>query len=291
MVDVIPVVEAAPDPSFADLRKMIESDVEDTPVVVTPAAVVAKPAAETVPVSVPEKQQEPEEAVTVGVQKRFDRLTREKHDALRRAEVAEAKLQVTPQAAEPAKPTTVAATPTTPAGKPDPVKYTDWDTYQEALTNWQMDQRDLARAETQRQEAAKATDAGLKTSWVESETAAKGAHADYDDVMAAVGHIQVPMHLQRAILESDDKAELAYALAKSPADVERISKLPAGKALVELGKFAAKLTAPVITAPITQTALPKPPATVGGGAAPVPVDLEKCDFRTFKREFKKLTAE
>lgn len=284
----VPVVEA--ELSFADLRKMMESDFAETPVVETPAAAAEEPVAKTAPATEPEKKQEPEakseEAIPAGVQKRIDKAIAKQREAERRADAAEARLSQQPQAAEPAKPTTETVKPT---GKPDATKFTDWDAYQEALIDWKADQRDQARAEAQQKQATEQRGKELTASWAESESDAKEAHPDYADVMKGVDHIKVPQHLQLAILESDDKAELAYALAKSPADVERISKLPAAKALVELGRFAAKLEAKAAPTPKpVAAALPKPPAVVGGASAAAPaIDLDTCDFTAFKKEFGK----
>jgi hypothetical protein len=282
------------DLSMAELRKMAAHDFEPVetpaePVVETPAAAAEKPAAETVPVAEPEKTEEThveEPAVPAGVQKRIDKAVAKQREAERK--LAEAEARLSNQGTAPAKPTETVQ----PAaeGKPDPAKFTDWDTYQEALIDWKADQRERTRAQADEQRQAQEQVRTLTQSWQTSETAAKTAHADYEDRMAEVNHIPVPPAIQRAILISDDQAELAYELAKVPAELERIVGLPIEKAILEIGKFAGRMAAKTESPkPKTSAApLPKPPASVGGSGAAAPaIDLDKCDMRTFKREVRK----
>jgi hypothetical protein len=319
-VVVPPTSSAVVEPTMADLRKWAETDFEgDMP---APPAAETKPAetAETPappatpagetkpPASEPGKPQEPAEGTTPeeeddktpippGVQKRIDKAVRKQREAERRLEAVEARLQQI-QAPPPAQPTAQpAAEPAKPADTPpDPKNYTDWDKYQQDLTNYTIDQREKAKQAEQAQRAAQERSQALTESWNSSVEAARAKHADYDDVMDTVKDLaqKLPPEMHRAVIESEgdvSKAELAYALAKNRPELERISKLPPHRLAFELGAFVAKLQAP--PAPKTETAppappLPKPPKSVGGsGSAATEVDLEKTDMRTFKREIKK----
>jgi hypothetical protein len=114
----------------------------------TPAA--GDEPAQPAPASEPVVNQEEDKGK--GVQKRIDALTREKHDALRRADEAERKLAES-QGSRPATENAQTAKPAD-EGKP---KLEDCETieeFQEKLTDWKLDQRDKARAaETQKQQA------------------------------------------------------------------------------------------------------------------------------------------
>jgi len=306
---------------MADLRKWAETDFEgDMPV--SPAAEPkpaettetpappATPEGETKPpASEPGKPQEPAEGTTPteedddktpvppGVQKRIDKAVRRQREAERRLEAVEARLQQL-QAPPPAQPTAQPATePAKPADQPpDPKNYTDWDKYQQDLTNYTIDQREKKRANEEAARFTQERNQALAQSWNSSVETARAKHADYDDVMDTVKDLaqRLPAEMHRAVIESEgdiSKAELAYALAKNRPELERLSKLPAHRLAFELGAFVAKLQAP--PAPKTETPapappLPKPPKSVGGsGSAATEIDLDKTDMRTFKREIKK----
>jgi hypothetical protein len=289
--------EAGPtDLSMADLRKMAENNFEPVeakpvePKVEAPAAAAEKPAAETTQPASEPVTQETHEPVPAGVQKRIDKAIAKQREAERKLAEAEAKLSA--QGTAPAKTNTETVQPKA-EGKPDPTKFTDWDAYQEALIDWKADQRDRTRAQEAQQRQQQEHVKTMTESWHASEATAKQAHPDYVDRMAEVNHIQVPPALQRAILLSDHKAELAYALATAPAELERIVALPPERAILELGMFAGKMAASKTESPKPKTSaaapLPKPPASVGGSGAAAPaVNLDTCDMRTFKREARKL---
>jgi len=278
----------APEMSFAQLRKAMGPDAPEAPAVEpeAPAAKVEKPEAKTAQDPEPVSQEAKEEPVSPGVQKRIDKAVKAQREAERKTAELEARLQTT-QAAEPAQKQPPAAQQPTTA-KPESKDFKTWEEYEEAFVDWKADQRDAARAATTRQQAEAADAQTMTSAWSESEAKAQEAHSDYAETMAGVSQVPVPQHLHVAILKSPQKAELAYALAKSPADVKRIFGLPPHESLMALGEFAAKLTpTKVQAAPATQTALPKPPASLGGSSAPEAVDLDKCDMKTFKREFQK----
>lgn len=212
------------------------------------------PRAETEPESDPEEQQEQTDSEDKpkgkGLQKRFDKLTKKIHEL-------EAKLAEKPASgkADVVNPESAK----TPEGKPVAPKledFADWNEYKSAeneyldkLTDWKIDQREKAsKAKAQQDETA--------DQWSKRTAQAKATLKDFDEVMQDAD-IPISPAMQQAIVESELGPQLAYHLAKNPADAERIAKLSPIAAARELGKLEASLTAE--SAPKPQPKLSRAP--------------------------------
>ena len=83
---------------------------------------------------------------------------------------------------------------------------------------------------------------------------------DYQEVVSSPALPSLPQvnpPLFAALMEHEQMPELTYYLGKNPAEAHRIAALPPGRAILEMGKIAAKL-------PAAQTSnAPAPPAKVG----------------------------
>lgn len=221
---------------------------EETP----PAAAAEKPPAKTEPDSETGDSQETgdekeegddDEGAPAGKsrggsrQRRIDKLTRE-IEALKRqiAEPSSVKPQDKPS--QPAQPAT--------AAKPKLEDFQTLEAYQEALTDWKLDERDRLQKE---QQARTDTENALRqeqTEWTKKERAARKAHSDYDDLMETV---QIPagpgvLAARQAMLEDPNGAELLYHLAKHPKELERIAALPPASAVMAIGRLSAAFEAP-----------------------------------------------
>jgi len=179
-------------------------------------------------------------------QRRIDRLT---------AEIDLLKAQLA-AAHQPAKPATEPKQ-APPPGKPVLENFETLEAYQEALTDWKLDQREAQRA-------AQSAEQKLQTEWSKSEKASRAAHADYDDVVQSVKAPEGPgvIAARQAMLEDEAGAEILYHLAKHPDELRRIAALNPVSAVREIGKLAATLT-PSSTAngngKPKVSAAPKPP--------------------------------
>lgn len=202
-----------------------------------------------------------------GFQRRIDKLTAKIHEL-------EGKLApvAAPPKAEEAK----------PEGKPVLDKFDSYDAYIEALTDWKVEQHEKTRRDSEVKAKAEAEVRTKVTAWEQSQTAAREKHDDYDDAVEAVSHIKVPPTVQRAIVESDSKAELAYHLAKNPGELERIVALEPLKAAIELGKLEAKLTQPAEPKPKASSA-PKPPKPVTPVGTPVRTIYDTDDYMAYRK--------
>jgi hypothetical protein len=309
--------ETVTEPSIGDLRAMLggtEPEAQPAAETETPAPAASETNAdgEPEPASEPDSNSgaergpdgkfkaaaEPEDSP--GVKKRIGKLLAEKRAAEDRAAALEAQLKAQP-GSQPAKETAQpAAAPQSPpvSNKPKPQEkdFETYAAYNEALVDWKFDQQRAADATKAAADRAAEQEAALGRAWNERVDKVTAIHPDYLQVMAGEAQeLDISPAMNRAIFTMERGPEVAYFLAKHPEDCIRIAKLDPLQAAAELGAIRAGLTKPAAPAAAGTPAakLPKPAASVGGGAAPYVVDLNdpKLDTKTFKREFfKRLKA-
>lgn len=241
----------------------------------------------TAPDSGPEKKEEPkaeDEPVPPGVQKRIDKAVAKQREAERRAAEAEQRLQAL-QGSRPAEknaqPAAAAETGTTDA-EPDPDKFDKYEDYIKALTKWSLEQTrkaeakqaDDTRAAGERQQALEA--------WGQRVEAAKAEYADFDEVIESVD-IPLPAPLIEALMDSEHGARIGYQLAKTPAELERISKLSPLAMIREVGKLETRFTTQKAPEPKPKPSAPEPITPVKGGKAPVAGDDDSLSYDEWER--------
>lgn len=207
------------------------------------------------------------------VQERIDELTRKAGEKEREAAywrgVAEA---AKPKDAEPAK----------ADGKPKAEDFTSYDEYVDALTDWKVDQKLQTRD-------AKAEGAKRAETWTQRAEAAKATIPDLDSVLA---QSVAPMSqaMAEVLRDAEHGPELAYHLAKNPAESERIARLSPMAAARELGKLEASLTtptqAPAPPAPKRVTNAPAPPTPIGSGRSTEgsPGNMSMPEYREYRKK-------
>jgi len=209
-------------------------------------------------------------------QRRIDRLTRE-NEELKRLIAGQ---PVAPQdkPSEPAKPAA--------AGKPKLEDFKTLEEYQEALTDWKLDERERLQKEAQARTAQEEAVRTEQQNWDAKQKAARKAHADYDDLIDTVTIPAGPgvLAARQAMLEDEHGAELLYHLAKNPKELERIAGLSPASAVLAIGKLSATFDKPPVPENgkprITGAPKPPPPSGRAGKTAsddPNDPDLQK-DF-------------
>lgn len=193
-----------------------------------------------------------------GFQKRIDKLTRKNSDLERELEYLKREVHGrTPVKDEaPAK-----ATENAP-------KEDDFNThadYLKALARHEV-QEEISRAEAKKRELDMKTEFQSRVeNYAKKEESFKAKHEDYEDVMDDVSDVALSVTVRDVILSSENGPELAYELAKNRDELERICKLPAIQAAVEIGLFKASLNK---SAPeVKKTKAPRPIEPVGKSAA------------------------
>ena len=205
-------------------------------------------------------------------QRRIDRLTRE-NEELKRQIAGKAQPQDKPS--EPAAP-----------GKPKLEDFQTLEQYQEALTDWKLDQREQQRKDAEARTAAEEAVRKEQETWAKREKAARKAHDDYDDLMETV---QIPagpgvLAARQAMLEDEHGAEMLYYLAKHPAELERIAGLSPASAILAIGKLSASLTPATENGKPRITGAPKPPPPSG---RPTRTVSDSVDDPAVQNDFKR----
>jgi hypothetical protein len=214
------------------------------------------------------------------VQQRIDKATREKHEALRRAEAAEARAAEL----ERQQPAPVPQAPPSEDGEPNPADYVYGETDAAFVADMAahratraLEQRLATQAAQQREMAARQQFAGLRDSF-----AAKVTEAD-TGALTLLNDASLPISFEMAetIFESDGGLAVANHLGANPAEARRIRDLPPHKQGYEIARLAARLnTAP--PTPKTVTDAPQPPPTARGQGGKFTVDPATNDFAAFE---------
>lgn len=132
------------------------------------------------------------------------------------------------------------------AEKPKPEDFQTWDDYNEALTDWKVDQKLAKRDEDSR--TAEKTENFKKSQKTKAERYEQGVaevkemdgYEDFDEVIEDYdGPLTIGM--QQALLDSEIGPQVAYYLAKNPKEAEKLSKM----SLIELNKAIGRIEAKI----------------------------------------------
>jgi hypothetical protein len=137
----------------------------------------------------------------------------------------------------------------------------------------------LAERDAQQQQAAQQAEFQRRAAEV------RAAHPDFDEVVLAADAPVSPA-LQEALLTSDSGPAIMYQLAKSPAELARLSALPPLAAAREIGRLEAKLASST-SAPKPKSAArpPAPPTSVNGSASSTR-SLDDLPLSEYKRAYR-----
>lgn len=156
--------------------------------------------------------------------------------------------------------------------RPSPRQGETTEAYLDRLTDWKLEQRDR-RAEAGRQQEQQRTLA-QKTDTIYAE-AEKLPGFDRD----AFDELPLTRSIVEALVDSDVSARLMAFMASNPAEVERISKLPAARQAAEVGKLEARLPA---TPKTSKTPAPIGDPTARGSTTTVPSDPGKMTHEQYR---------
>jgi hypothetical protein len=198
------------------------------------------------------------------VQRRFDQLTWQKHDADRRANAAAIESQRLAQ--ENAQLRRVYAEIQRRITAPTPEQHNmDAGAYARALEthNQRFYEAQRQQEEQARQQYEQAQQAQRFTHFVETRIAEGVAkYPDYEEVVTSnnlppLGTMN-PVLFQ-AIMNHEQMPEITYFLGKNPVEAHRIARLPGPMALIELGRITHRLN-------LSRSSgnAPEPPTTIGG---------------------------
>jgi len=172
---------------------------------------------------------------------------------------------------------------------PDLTNIIDPDDVIAEKTAWKIQQSSVAEKEqalaVEREARAVAQQQALNETWQDVIEDARARLPDFDAVVTD----KTPIHARAApfIVESEKAADLAYFLGKNPKEAaalyDQFETAPA-KALIELGKLEARLSAPKAK---TVSTAPKPAPTLNGGANPVAFDMSRASVEDVAAQLRK----
>lgn len=205
-----------------------------------------------------------------GVGKRINELTRQRHEAERRAAEAEKLLAEIRQSA----PKPAAESPVSD-GRPTLADF-NWDTeaHADALVDWKLKQRDEAAKKKAEQDSQ-------QKRLSEYQKRADEFADEHPDYQEKIDSLMITQYMQDAILETDVEPMIAYHLANNPSEAEEIAKKTPQGQILAIGRLAAKLSdtpaAPAATPsrpapPVPATPPPPPPSIAARAPATLPVD-------------------
>lgn len=159
-----------------------------------------------------------------------------------------------------------------PDPKPVRTQFVSDDDYQEALTDWKVDQRLAERQQQEQQARVNAIQQQLADNWQKRLEVAKTELTDFDDVVGK-SEIDLPNHIYVAVVESDIGPQLAYYLAQNPDEARLLKGMSPTAALRMLGKLEDRLGAEEAPA---KEEKPKPAAAAPERSkAPPPIETLK----------------
>jgi hypothetical protein len=197
-------------------------------------------------------------------------------------EIADLRKQLAERSAAPAsEPQREAAPNQAPVYEKHKPKMDEFDSieeFTESLTDWKADEREWKRNIAEQQQK-------IVNDWNSRKEAAQKTHADYEDVLNAASQVMLPAAHQRLFLESEAGAELAYQLAKDPAELQKFAAMDPLKAARHFGRLEAAYSseAPDTATPRTSHA-PRPIRPVGARSAgsAAPPDLAKLSLSDYR---------
>jgi len=241
------------------------AEVQEEPVA---EEIPSEPVAEEEQLSEPIAEEEADEAEKPKdkLEKRFSKVTKRAQEAEAKAEQLEARLR---ELEAKANPQTIAQTANVD-DKPQASQFNDAFEYAEALAEWSAEKalRDRDVAEQQRRVEEERNK--VLQSWNDKVEKAKKEMPDFNDIVSS-STVVVSDAIRDSILESDVGPQILYHLASDDDYAESIAKMPAIKALKEIGRLEAKFEAELEAKPkavaktVSQSKAPAPISPLKGG--------------------------
>jgi hypothetical protein len=175
--------------------------------------------------------------------------------------------------------------PAASPGKPQPKDFSDWESYNEALTDWKVEQRlgkmrDESTAQHHQRQAREA-EAQLARTINDNFKAAAEKYPDFVEVVTADG---LPFHHGSPILaylaKSKAGGEIAYHLGNDRAEADRIAQMHPIDQVLTLRDLEAKLTAPPRP---TNTSAPIVPNRGSSSGSKSMLDMSQEEFEKHRK--------
>lgn len=270
-----------------DVEPIVEGEVDELAVVEETEE--AAPSEEIAETEVSEKpDQSTPEKDKKGVQKRIDELTRQRYEAEEARKELEQRLSQYEAQLNQVQTQHIQGQWEQYEPKIEDYDY-DQAKWKQAYNSWLGEglQRQQ-QAQAQAQQARKAQEDGLKKQ-IEMQRKMSEAQAKYPDFMLKVNNPELPsianlnQAAYEALIDSDAMADISYYLASNPSEVYRFKDLTPIRAVKEIAKLEAKLSARP-TNSITNA--PEPPTKQVGKSTPAenPAKMTTAEWMEWRRK-------
>lgn len=162
------------------------------------------------------------------------------------------------------------AQPMETTNKPMRSQFINDEGYIEALTDWKADAAIAKRESQQREAQVMAEQADVAKGWEKRQQAVITSIPDYAETVGS-SDVQIPAHVQQALLESEQGPEIAYYLALHPEEAKRIAAMKPLAAIRRITELERDLV-DVDDTPATKKAVADPPKK---SRAPEPINPVK----------------
>lgn len=161
-----------------------------------------------------------------------------------------------------------------PQGKPTLDKFDSYDEFTEALTDWKIEQREVAREQKAKEEEGNKQRTELQKSFASKADKFRAETPDYDDVISEIADVELSEATAISVIESDLAAQLTYYFGQNPDELDRINNLSPLATAREIGKLEAKLSSAPVKQ-VKQSTAPDPIKPIGASKATVTPDATK----------------
>lgn len=222
-------------------------------------------------------EQPEEHKVPKGVQKRIDRLTRERYRL--QGELEALRRQQTPQ-------TEVRQPQANAESAPTPEQFQSYESYLEAKAEWKAEQKVAEvlnrHQESTRQQSAQAESTRLQRQWESRIETAMEAYDDFEEV-ALAADVPITDSMMQAILRAEKGADVAYYLGKNRSEAEKIARMDPFSQAIAIGRLEATIAQPAAK---KTTAAPPPIIPVGAraSASKDPEKMPMNEWLAWRRE-------
>lgn len=183
--------------------------------------------------------------------------------------------------------------------KPNQESFDTYEEYQDALIQWNVDQRIQVaeadrRASIEREQSQKNHDAAVAAHYERIDAYRAGGPSDFDAVIQSGQDLPLTAPMRDTVLSSEAGPALMYHLSKNPEECDRIANMHPMAQIKELGKLEARIEGVTQAGPSSSpepvTRAPRPIKPVGGGATTPTVKLDDLPYQEFKAAREKQLA-
>lgn len=218
------------------------------------------------PEAAPEKPEDKSDAKKTTAQQRINEITREKHEANRRAEAAERTAKDLQRQLSEMRQEYQRLDPSDTVGQ------------QQLSTRAAVKAERLEQLQAEGQSAAQEAAQSRSAMFNAKIDAARERIPDLDQALANFQAVPVSDVAADLIAESEKAAEITYFLSRNPAEAHRIHRLPPHMQGAEIARIEARVSTPIRKA---SSAPPPVKTNIGGGASPTTKSLSQMSTEEY----------